>query len=341
MCFRSGAIPVDSGDHRTRRSPMSQHFLLTAAARTVSLKQILRMEEAEAWTLFCTIRWPESDGAPVCPQCGCPTCWACPRDFSPTSGTLFAFHKLEIRDYLAAVVIFCDEVKGKAALALSRDLDVQYKTAFVLAHKIREAMASEVKGLRLGGVGRHVEVDGCYVGGHVRPANRKADRKDRRLAENRSGRRQVVVVIRERALSGTSLGGTLPAVFASEDAAASFIRARVDRASTVHADESSAWNALHARFDTKRINHSVEYANDEACTNQAESYFSRLRRGEMGHHHRISGVYLVRYAREASWKEDHRRDSNGLQLRAVIVLVSRTGPSVDFGGYWQRSRQAA
>jgi transposase-like protein len=149
---------------------MSQHFLLTAAARTVSLKQILRMKEAETWAMFCSIRWPETDGAPVCPHCGCPTCWACPRptgaprfrcsacrrDFSPTSGTLFAFHKLEIRDYLAAVVIFCDEVKGKAALALSRDLDVQYKTAFVLAHKIREAMASEVKDLRLGGAGRHV-----------------------------------------------------------------------------------------------------------------------------------------------------------------------------------------
>jgi hypothetical protein len=105
----------------------------------------------------------------------------------------------------------------------------------------------------------------------------------------------------------------LPAVFSSEDDAASFIKSRVDRASTVHADESPAWNALHARFDTRRINHSVEYATDEACTNQAESYFSRLRQGEMGHHHRISGVYLVRYAREASWKEDHRRDSNGLQ----------------------------
>ena len=132
---------------------MSQHFLLSAAARTVSLKQILRMEEDEAWAMFCSIRWPETSGAPVCPHCGCPTCWSCPRpngaprfrcsacrrDFSPTSGTLFAFHKLEIRDYLAAVVIFCDEVKGKAALALSRDLDVQYKTAFVLAHKIRES----------------------------------------------------------------------------------------------------------------------------------------------------------------------------------------------------------
>ena len=91
-------------------------------------------------------------------------------------------------------------------------------------------------------------------------------------------------MIRERTLSGTSLGGTLPAVFSSEDAAASFIRARVDRASTVHADESLAWNALHARFDTKRINHSVEYATDEACTNQAEACFARLHRAEMRHH---------------------------------------------------------
>jgi hypothetical protein len=65
---------------------MSQHFLLTAA-RTVSLKQILRMEEAEAWTLFCSIRWPESDGVPVCPQCGCPACWACPTASQPHSGT--------------------------------------------------------------------------------------------------------------------------------------------------------------------------------------------------------------------------------------------------------------
>src|SRR3954454_10676510 len=98
---------------------MAQHFLLTAAARTVSLKQILRMEEDEAWTMFWSIRPPETDGVPVCPQCGCPTCWSCPRprgaprsrrsacrrDFSPTPGTPFAFHKLEIRDRLAAVGI--------------------------------------------------------------------------------------------------------------------------------------------------------------------------------------------------------------------------------------------
>lgn len=54
---------------------------------------------------------------------------------------------------------------------------------------------------------------------------------------------------------------------------------------------------------------------------------------EVGHHHRISGIYLVRSARKVSWKEDHRRTSNGLQLHTVIVLVTRTGPSVDFCGY--------
>ena len=195
--------------------------------------------------------------------------------------------------------------------------------------------------MKLGGADRPVEVDGAYFGGHVRPENRKADRKDRRLTENRSARRKVVMVIRERALAGTSLGGTLPAVFESEDAALDFIKARVDRASTVHADEAPAWNALHARFETKRINHSVEYANDEACTNQAESFFSRARRGEIGHYHHIAGVYLVRYARELAWREDHRRDSTGQQVRTVVRLVVRGGPSVDFCGYWQRHRPAA
>jgi hypothetical protein len=134
------------------------------------------------------------------PRCVCAVCWDSPAPAAPALPlqrlrTRFLANqrhavrspKLPIRDYLAAVAIFCNEVKGKSALALSRDLGVQYKTAFVLAHKIREAMAAELKGLRIGGAGRIAEVDGAYFGGHVRPENRKADRKDLRLAENRSG----------------------------------------------------------------------------------------------------------------------------------------------------------
>ena len=204
---------------------------------------------------------------------------------------MFAHHKLPIRDYLAAIAVFCNEVKGKSALALSRDFGVQYKTAFVLAHKIREAMATEMKGVRIGGAGCNAEVDGAYFGGHVRPENRKADRKDLRLAGNRSDKRQGVVVVRERSADGATPGRTLTTVVTSEDAAMGFIKARLDRASTVHADEAAAWNELHAHFDTRRVNHSVEYANDNACINQAESCFSRMRRAELGHHHHIAGSY--------------------------------------------------
>src|SRR3546814_12647263 len=93
------------------------------------------------------------------------------------------------------IVIFVNGAKGVAALQLSRDLDVQYKTAFVLSHKLREAMALEDAGQKLGGV---VEVDGAYFGGYVKPTNHKAHRCARRLLANQSGKRQSVVVVRER-----------------------------------------------------------------------------------------------------------------------------------------------
>ena len=181
---------------------MPQHFLLSAAAKTLSLGQVLRLTDEEAHAKFVAIRFEENGGSPFCQRCGCvdvyaiPTrrtwqCKACKKQFSVTSGTIFASRKLPIRDYLAAIAIFCNEVKGKSMLALSRDLGVQYKTSFVLAHKIREAIGATVEvEEELSG---EVEVDGAYFGGHVKQENRKEERKDRRLAEEQTGKRKVVV----------------------------------------------------------------------------------------------------------------------------------------------------
>jgi transposase-like protein len=304
------------------------------------------MSDQEAEEVFARLRWPETEGKPVCPRCSCQACYDCRRsahqprwrckacrsDFSITSGTLFAHHKLPLRHYLMAIAVFCNEVKGKSMLAFARDLNVQYKTAFVLAHKLREAMASSTHALRLGGEGQTAEVDGAYFGGHVRPQNLAADRVDRRLAKSRAANRGVVVVMRERG------GRSLAQVFAAEADAVPTVRARVAKGTTVHANESSAWDQLHSSFAMRRINHQVGYSVDGACTNGAESYFSRLRRGEIGHHHHIAGPYLVRYAQEAAWREDFRRVSNGEQVHRVVGLAMRCRPSVDFCGYWQRSR---
>ncbi len=89
-----------------------------------------------------------------------------------------------MRGYLAAIAIFCNEVKGKSALAISRDLGLSYKAAFVLLHKLREAMAEELKGRVVGGEGKVAEVDGGYFGGYIKPANMKENRRDRRLVRN-------------------------------------------------------------------------------------------------------------------------------------------------------------
>ncbi len=324
-------------------------LLLSSAAKTLNLASVLRMTDEQAETVFRTVRWAETNGQAVCPHCGCPTayecrrpsgalrfrCKACRKDFSITSGTLFASHKMPLRNYLAATAIFINEVKGKSALALSRDLGTAYKTAFVLAHKLREAMASELKGMHLGGEGETVEIDGMYVGGYVKTANAKENRRDRRLAANQNGKREVVVVIREPGRR------TLPAVFKTEAQAVTWIRSRVHSDTAIMADEAASWNALHARFEVSRIDHGKLYSTETGTyTNGAESFFSRLRRSEIGHHHHISGTYLVRYTQESAWREDHRRVSKGAQVRAVAGLAMAAPVSADWCGYWQRRKVA-
>lgn len=319
---------------------MAQHFLISSAARTLSLAKVARMTEEEAREAFQLIRWAETNGEPICPRCNCSAvyrittrnrfkCKACHHQFTVTSGTIFASRKLPIRDYLLAIAIYVNGAKGYSALQLSRDLDIQYKSAFVMAHKIREAIAAEqASSEKLNG---DVEIDGGYFGGHIRPANRKEDRIDRRRARHQTGKRRVVVVMRERR------GRTLPFVFKAEGQAVPEIMKRVDDNATVHADEAGHWDALHTKFLTKRINHQIAYSEDGACTNMAESFFSRLRRAEIGTHHHISGKYLAAYALEMAWREDNRRISNGEQFLSAAHAALHSPVSRNWKGYWQRA----
>ena len=99
------------------------------------------------------LRWPETAGAPICPRCAAQEayslatrrrfkCKACHHQFSVTSGTIFASRKLAFVDLLGAIAVLVNGAKGVSALQLSRCADVSYKTAFVLAHKLREALSA-------------------------------------------------------------------------------------------------------------------------------------------------------------------------------------------------------
>jgi transposase-like protein len=175
---------IFNGNRNACDGIVSQHFLLTAAARSLSLAQVARMSDEEARDTFKRIRWSESAGEPVCPECGCLDvyayacrplwrCKGCRKQFSLTSGTLFHSRKLPVRSYLMAIAVFVNGAKGHAALHLSRDLDVQYKTAFVLSHKLREAMGSQVHNPDQPELSGTVEIDGMYAGGNVNRRTRR------------------------------------------------------------------------------------------------------------------------------------------------------------------------
>ena len=318
---------------------MAQHFLLSAKARTLSLKSIYQDGEDKAYETFRKLRWQETDGEAVCPRCGCCDtydistrrkfkCTACHHQFSVTSGTIFASRKMSFTDLMAAVCIFVNGAKGISALQLSRDLDCQYRTAFVLSHKLREAMASEIKGHSLDD---EVEIDGAYFGGHIRPENFKEDRKDRRLAKHQTGKRRVVIALRERR------GRTLTFVARSEAEGVDHAKRYVARDAVMYADEASHWDVLHDGWKTYRINHSEAYSYFNGVhTNQVESYFSRLRRMVRGQHHHVSARYLHQYANHAAWMEDHRRESNGALAGRVLGLAMAHPVSRNWKGYWQR-----
>lgn len=102
---------------------MAQHFLLSAASRTLSLRSIYKAGEDAAYQTFCEMRWPETDGEAVCPCCGFDEaykfttrrkfkCKACHHQFSVTSGTIIASRKMDFVDLLAAICIIVNAFKG-------------------------------------------------------------------------------------------------------------------------------------------------------------------------------------------------------------------------------------
>lgn len=317
---------------------MAQHFLLSAAARTLSLRDIYVGGEEEAFDAFCRLRWADTQGEPVCPKCGCLEayrittrrkfkCSACYAQYSPTSGTVLAWRKLAYVDLLAAICILANAAKGVSALQLARDIGCHAKTGWILAHKIRQALGAEADGIKLDGV---VEIDGAVFGGSIRPANKAEDRIDRRLAEHQTGKRRVVVVTRQRK------GRTLSFVVKHESDGVEIAKQRIAPKAQVHADEASHWDALHAYFEAHRINHSEAYSLNGICTNQAESYFSRLRRMVGGQHHHVSPQHLHAYAAHAAWLEDHRRMDNGALAHRAVRLALLHPVSRTWKGRWQR-----
>ena len=332
-----------------------QHFLLSSQAKTLSFKQIMLMTEDDVFALLCELRWGSSEEV-VCPNCGCChqayfissrkqwRCKHCKHTFSITSGTVFASHKLSLKIYLLAIFLFVNAVKGISALQLSRDLGVNYRTAYVLAHKLRKSLMNQENNKILSGV---IDIDGTYVHSSPRKANKKEDRIDFRLKENQNPDKRCIIVAREHYSAQEKLKNkyfqgaktTLVKVVDYEnqavvkDIALKFIA----KGSKIHSDENAAYDVLIPFYDLHTVNHKKEYRSEVGITNnQAESYFSRFKRMYYGQVHKMSNKYLLNYANEVAYREDNRRTPNGFQFKDILKkCLNLSNKNNEWVGYWQ------
>ena len=293
---------------------MSQHFLLSAAARTLSLSAS-RACRTRKRTPSSAIRWADNGGRAVLPECGClgvygyttRKLWKCkrvPDQFSVTSGTIFASRKLPVRDYLLAIAIFVNGAKGHSALQLSRDLDCQYKTAFVLAHKLREAIGAAERRARAvrQGRDRRRSISAATSG----PRTTKRIARTVALPMNQTGKRQVVVVARERRAARCRLWSPRKAR-PSDDPAPCRLAERSSMPT-----KRAAGISLHRLYDMRRSITASDSRRRRRLHQPSQSLSSP---GFVGRNPasiiRIAGPYLNQYANEMAWREDNRRVPNG------------------------------
>jgi hypothetical protein len=249
------------------------------------------------------------------------------REFSVTSGTVFHSRKLSFKKLLLAIWEDVTAVKGIAALHLTRKLCVEYKTAWVLLAKISEAIGKRRAKMKLWG---SVQIDGKYIGGHIKPENKKEERIDRRRKENQNGKRMCVLSIREH--NPDAPNRTITRIVSDENTKAAWaaVRDHVQPQAVLTADEHGSYDDLVGLAILRRVNHSLAYQTEDGTdTNRIESFFARAERSYVGIHHRFSVKYLDWYMAMVAWKEDTRYMGLRWQLADVLRTVTHRTTSDD------------
>ena len=307
---------------------MSQHFWLKSSSVSLSGMEIAQLSDEQARYYLARMRW--GDQGQVCPACAALDqhydiktrkqwgCKHCGRRFSVTTGTPFADFKIGYARLLMAIFAFVVNQKGVAALALRRIIGGQYRTSYTLLHKIREALMLTASAEPMSGV---VEVDGGHFAGKRRkgrklkedrgPAElpkkyRKPQQRDKvsNAAFPHHPNRRIVLVLREMCQDGEGVGAarTKVAIIRSENTAdiEALVKLHVAKLTTIRSDELTAYGNLKLLgYAHQTVNHSVEFSTDDGVNqNQAESFFSRMRRAFIGVYHKITPSYMLDYACE-------------------------------------------
>ena len=278
-------------------------------------------------------RWP--DGA-VCPHCGCTgeqhitalkgvrarpsatnpegaerkglyQCNGCRQQFTVTVGTVFERSKVPLNKWLLATYLLTSSKKGMSAHQLHRTLDVTYKTAWFMFHRIREAMIEDTNSSGpLGGEGKIVEADETYIGKRDVPyvSPQRKGLPYTKSGKSGSTRKNVVIGLVER-------GGrarTFHVKMATKATVREILVKNASRKSKLYTDESRLYTTTGAEFAKHATtNHSAgEYVRGEVHSNSIENYFSVFKRGMRGIYQHCGEAHLQRYLTEFDFRYNRR-----------------------------------
>lgn len=333
------------------------HFLLSAGARELTLEEVYtKLSDDDISRIFHLIRWPETNGSPCCPHCNeteCVVpvpkrallyrCKKCETMFSLTSGTFLHGHKLSLRTILAALLLLADAVKGMSASQFSRQVGIQYKTAFVLMHKIRASLLVENSQTLLTG---NVQVDGAYFDTKQRKPNEHKAARERAAQGNpedtwKPTPRCILVARQVTDERGAGAVKTVIGYAPCENGldVDAFVSRHIAGGAGVTSDEHRAYAMLITHYELKQVNHGERYSGPNGENiNQAESYFSRFRRMQVGQNH-FFGRHLLAYAAESAWRDDNRRKSNAKNAKGLLRLLLKPNDDSLWRGFWKNYRR--
>lgn len=286
-----------------------------------SLVELLRRfpddASAEAW--FVSVRWP--DGV-RCPRCGSGNvqerasrkpqpyrCRDCRKDFSVKTDTLMHSSPLGLQTWVLAIFLCTTHLKGVASMKLHRDLGVTQKTAWHLAHRIRETWAGGAETFT-----GAAEADEAFVGGKRK--NMPA-RKRKALTGRGPVDKAVVAGVVERGTGRVQAGRVQDT---KAETLQGFVRERVEPGAALYTDEAHAYAGLGADYAHEAVRHSVgEYVREQAHTNGIESFWAQLKRGYQGVFHKFSEKHLDRYVREFAGRHNLRSLDTADMMRSVAA----------------------
>ena len=285
----------------TQKAPGKSH------RKGISLPELSRMfpDDAAAEKWFAEQRWPEG---PYCPYCGSTNVQSgtkhktmpyrcrekeCAKRFSVRTKTPMEASNLGFQVWAIALYLVTTNLKGVSSMKLHRDLKITQRSAWFLAHRLREAWKDH--GAQFAGP---VEVDETFIGGKEKNKHGNKKLKAGRGAVGKA----IVVGAKDRETNRVSA-----AVVGNTDAKTlqGFVGERAVKGATVYTDDHSGYQGM--PFDHESVRHSVgEYVNGMAHTNGIESFWALLKRGYHGTYHHMSEKHLGRYVTEFAGRHNNR-----------------------------------